>query len=80
MPHLDLTQAELDELFPPLDAPVEEALDDTPEEEAAANDRCLQEGLRVARLIEAETHQHARRIRPAAPPTSATPVATSVLP
>ena len=76
-PHLDLSKAELDELLPPLEAPEEEALDDIPEEEAAASDRCLQACLRLARPIETETHQHGRRRRPSASPTSAIPMAAS---
>ena len=61
MPHLDLTQEELDRLHPSLVPPDDEQLDDLAND---AHDQVYQKGLRLAEAIRDETSLQGRMRRP----------------
>ena len=61
MPHLDLTQEELDRLHPSLAPPCDERLDDLTND---ADDAVYLKGLKLAEEIRSETSQQGRRRHP----------------
>ena len=71
MPHTLYPHDELDKLFPPLEAPDAECLDDSHERAAEAQDAVLQHGLRLANQIQDDMVANGRRRRPSGPARSA---------
>ncbi len=61
MPHLTYSDVELDRLYPRLEAPEDEQLDDLQED---ADDHVYQHGLGVAAAIRTETEMQGRKRRP----------------
>ena len=61
MPHLDHSSTELDRLYPSIEPPDDDKLDDLADDRA---DGIYQEGLRISEEIVAETNAQGRRRRP----------------
>ena len=61
MPHMEYSAGELDKMFPPLEAPPEEGLEDLDKD---GQDTVFQHGLSIARAIQAEADIDGRRRRP----------------
>ena len=66
MPHLSYSKTHLDELFPSLEAPPGDGLEDLVQDE---HDSILQHGKGIANAIQAETDADGRRRRPKTEPT-----------
>ncbi len=61
MPHTAVDQDTLDRLYPPLEAPEDEALEDL---HSDAGDALFQHGLKIAGEIQRQTAAQGRRRRP----------------